>query len=110
MKKFFIPEETGEALAFFLAQIPILSVVLVDDEHFEGAVRRPVNFGALEHVFEMEVRFGEGVAAKYEVVGLAEGLPVAIELDGPAGSDRRLLALGLAVEALFDRLTPPARA
>ena len=42
--------------------------------------------------------------------GLAEGLPVAIELDGPAGSDRKLLAIGLAVEALLGRLTPPVSA
>ncbi|WP_326541110.1 indoleacetamide hydrolase [Pseudorhodoferax sp.] len=32
-------------------------------------------------------------------VGLAEGLPVGLALDGPAGSDRRLLAIGRAIEA-----------
>jgi len=37
----------------------------------------------------------------------AGGLPVAIELDGPAGSDRRLLAIGLAVEAVLGRLPAP---
>ena len=40
-------------------------------------------------------------------VGLAAGLPVAIEIDGPAGHDRRLLGIGLAIEALFGRFTPP---
>jgi mandelamide amidase len=35
------------------------------------------------------------------------GLPVGLELDGPAGSDRRLLAIGLALEALFGRLPAP---
>ncbi|MBA1148573.1 indole acetimide hydrolase, partial [Ectothiorhodospiraceae bacterium WFHF3C12] len=35
-----------------------------------------------------------------------EGLPVGLEMDGPAGSDRRLLAIGLALEELFGR--PPA--
>ena len=39
--------------------------------------------------------------------GLADGLPVAIELDGPAGSDRKLLAIGLAIEAMLGRLQPP---
>jgi mandelamide amidase len=39
--------------------------------------------------------------------GLADGLPVAIELDGPAGSDRQLLGIGLAIEALLGRFTPP---
>lgn len=35
------------------------------------------------------------------------GLPVGIELDGPAGGDRRLLALAHAVEALLPRLPRP---
>jgi mandelamide amidase len=32
------------------------------------------------------------------------GLPVGIELDGPEGSDRQLLAIGLAVEKLLPKL------
>jgi len=35
------------------------------------------------------------------------GLPVALEFDGPAGSDRSVLALGLAVEAVLGKLPPP---
>jgi Asp-tRNA(Asn)/Glu-tRNA(Gln) amidotransferase A subunit family amidase len=37
----------------------------------------------------------------------AAGLPVAIELDGPAGSDRRLLAIGIAAEAMLGSLPAP---
>ena len=37
----------------------------------------------------------------------AAGLPVGLGLDGPAGSDRRLLGIGLALEALFGRLPAP---
>ncbi len=37
----------------------------------------------------------------------AGGLPVAIELDGPAGDDRRLLAIGMAVEAVLGPLPAP---
>ncbi len=37
-----------------------------------------------------------------------EGLPVSLELDGPAGSDRDLLGIGLAVESVLGRLPPPA--
>jgi mandelamide amidase len=37
----------------------------------------------------------------------ADGLPVGLELDAPAGADRALLALGLAVEAVLGRLPPP---
>eukprot|EP01037_Dinobryon_pediforme_P006093 gene6093-6168_t len=36
--------------------------------------------------------------------GLANGLPVAIELDGPAGSDRAILAMGLAIEGVLGTL------
>ena len=35
-------------------------------------------------------------------------LPVGIELDGPAGSDRRLIALGLAMKKILGRLPAPA--
>ena len=38
--------------------------------------------------------------------GLADGLPVAIELDGPAGADRKLLGIGLAIEAIVGALMP----
>lgn len=38
--------------------------------------------------------------------GLAAGLPVAVELDGPAGTDRKLLGIGLAIEALLGTLPP----
>jgi indoleacetamide hydrolase len=37
----------------------------------------------------------------------ATGLPVSIELDAPAGADRRLLALGSAVENVLGHLQPP---
>jgi mandelamide amidase len=37
-------------------------------------------------------------------LGPTTKLPVGVELDGPAGSDRRLIAIGLALEALFGRL------
>lgn len=41
-------------------------------------------------------------------VGLTrDGLPVGLELDGPAGSDRALLAIGLAVEEEFGSLPGP---
>jgi mandelamide amidase len=36
-----------------------------------------------------------------------DGLPVGIEFDGPAASDRRLLAIAAALEPLLPRLPPP---
>lgn len=38
------------------------------------------------------------------------GLPVALELDGPAGADRKLLTLGQALEAALGKLPPPPEA
>lgn len=37
-------------------------------------------------------------------LGKETGLPVGVELDGPAGSDRRLLAIGQALESIFGRV------
>jgi mandelamide amidase len=37
----------------------------------------------------------------------AAGLPVGIELDGPVGSDSRLIGIGLAFEAVLGTLPPP---
>ncbi len=40
-------------------------------------------------------------------LGVTSGLPIGLEIDGPKGSDRRLLAIGMALETLFGRLPPP---
>jgi Asp-tRNA(Asn)/Glu-tRNA(Gln) amidotransferase A subunit family amidase len=37
----------------------------------------------------------------------AQGLPVGLEIDGPLGSDRRLLAIGVAIEQLLGEMPPP---
>ncbi|MGY3236054.1 MULTISPECIES: indoleacetamide hydrolase [unclassified Bradyrhizobium] len=42
-------------------------------------------------------------------LGASSKLPVGLELDGPAASDRRLLAIGMAMEKVFGRLPPPTR-
>jgi len=41
-------------------------------------------------------------------LGATTKLPVGLELDGNAGSDRRLIAIGMAMEKLFGRLPPPS--
>jgi mandelamide amidase len=40
-------------------------------------------------------------------LGAVSKLPIGLELDGPAGSDRHLLALGMALEKVFGRLPAP---
>lgn len=42
-------------------------------------------------------------------LGAASKLPVGLELDGPASSDRRLIAIGLSLENVFGRLPAPKR-
>ncbi|MDA9467750.1 indoleacetamide hydrolase [Bradyrhizobium sp. CCBAU 53415] len=42
-------------------------------------------------------------------LGGTSQLPIGLELDGPAGSDRHLLAIGMALEIIFGRLPPPHR-
>jgi Asp-tRNA(Asn)/Glu-tRNA(Gln) amidotransferase A subunit family amidase len=42
-------------------------------------------------------------------LGASSKLPIGVELDGPAGSDRRLLAIGLALEKLFGPLPLPPK-
>ena len=49
-----------------------------------------------------------GIPGLTVAIGRTEaGLPIGLELDGPVGSDRRLLGIGLALEALFGRLPAP---
>lgn len=40
-------------------------------------------------------------------LGATSKLPIGLELDGPAGSDQRLLAIGIALDGVFGRLPPP---
>ena len=42
-------------------------------------------------------------------LGATSKLPVGLELDGPAGSDRRLIAIGMGLEKVFGRLPAPRR-
>ena len=42
-------------------------------------------------------------------LGPTTGLPVGLSLDGPRGSDERLLTLGMAIEKVLGRTPPPRR-
>ena len=51
-----------------------------------------------------------GIAGLTIPMGMtADGLPVGVEIDGPAGSDRRLLAIGLQMEKILGPVPPPKR-
>ena len=42
-------------------------------------------------------------------LGASSKLPIGLELDGPAGSDRKLIAIGEALEQVFGRLPAPPK-
>ena len=69
------------------------------DVPFEAAISRNIAPGSTA-----------GLPGLVLPAALAGGLPVGIELDGPAGSDRKLLGIGLAVEALIGPLPQPLSA
>ena len=68
----------------------------------------PENFGALIQNTDPGSNAGIPGIQLPSGLGATSGLPVGLELDGPAGSDRRLLAIGLAVERELGRLPKPA--
>ena len=54
---------------------------------------------------------GAGIPGLAIPAGLSEdGLPVGLEIDGPVMSDRRLLAIGLAIEGVLLQMPPPPSA
>jgi len=57
----------------------------------------------------MRTRFERGMPGRTLPAGRGKsGLPIGMELDGPMGSDSRLLAIGMAMKALFGPLEAPA--
>ena len=51
-----------------------------------------------------------GIAGLSIPMGMTvDGLPVGVEIDGPAGSDRRLLAIGLQMEKILGSVPSPRR-
>lgn len=91
----------------------ILPATPIDYVHGSGNVS--VNGGPPLTAFDAYIR-NAGPGSDAGIPGLtipagltAGGLPVGIEIDGPRGSDERLLALGLAIEAVLGRLPPPPR-
>jgi Asp-tRNA(Asn)/Glu-tRNA(Gln) amidotransferase A subunit family amidase len=97
-------ERTGVAAIVFPATITPAAVigerdVLIGGQNinFSTAMSRNVAPGA-----------NAGLPGLVLPAGLtAGGLPVSLEFDGPSGTDRTLLALGLSAEGVLGRLPPP---
>ena len=73
-----------------------------------------VTLGARTERFDVAIARNISPASTAGIPGLVlpaglsrDGLPVSLEFDAPAGSDRRLLGLAAALEAALGRLPPP---
>jgi len=84
---------------------------LIDTE--KGSGELSINGGAPMPAFDAMIR-NTDPASNAGLPGLSlfagmtpQGLPVGLEIDGPVGSDGKLLGLGLAIEALLGTAPPP---
>ena len=85
--------------ALFFPTTAIVAPLANDDVNF------PSNFEYL--IQNTEPSASAGIPSLQIPVGLGDstGLPVGVQLDGPQGSDRRLLAIGQLLESIFGRVT-----
>lgn len=89
-----------------------LAAVAIDEVN--GSSKVSINGGEPADTFGTFIRNADpssnaGIPGLSIPAGMtANGLPVGIEIDGPLGSDRRLLALGLAMEKVLGRLPDPS--
>lgn len=91
--------EAHQLDALFFPTTAIVAPLANDDIYL------PANFERL--IQNTEPSASAGIPSIQLPVGLGaqSGLPVGVELDGPAGSDRRLLAIGQTLESVFGRVT-----
>ncbi|TDV34356.1 mandelamide amidase [Paraburkholderia caballeronis] len=93
---------------------PTTRLVAVPIDDLNGSSRVSIDGGAPIDEMDAYLRNTDpasnaGIPGLSLPAGLADGrLPVGLELDGPAGSDRRLLAIGLAFEQILGTLRAPA--
>ncbi|KAG6036503.1 hypothetical protein E4U41_005696 [Claviceps citrina] len=91
----------------------ILPATPIDHVHGSGTVT--INDGPPMDAFAAYTR-NSGPGSNAGIPGLsipagltAGGLPVGIEINGPVGSDDKLLAIGLAIESVLGALPPPPK-
>ncbi|KAK3190615.1 hypothetical protein K4F52_003306 [Lecanicillium sp. MT-2017a] len=91
----------------------LLPATPIDKMHGSGNVS--INGGPPKPAFQTYISLTSpgsdaGIPGLSIPAGLTQqGLPVGLEIDGPLGSDDRLLALGLSIEKILGRLPPPQR-
>jgi mandelamide amidase len=89
-----------------VAPAPLIDMV-------KGSGEMSINGGAPVPVFDTMIRNTDpgsnaGIPGLSLFAGMTPGgLPVGLEIDGPVGSDAKLLALGLSIEAILGTAPPP---
>ena len=79
----------------------------------KGSSEMSVNGGTPAPTFETMIRNTDpgsnaGLPGLSLFAGMTSaGLPVGLEIDGPVGSDTKLLGLGLSIEAILGSAPPP---
>ncbi|KAJ6788240.1 hypothetical protein PWT90_10621 [Aphanocladium album] len=82
-------------------------------DYVNGSGNVSINGGPPQNTFGTYIQFTSpgsdaGIPGLSIPAGMTpDGLPVGIEIDGPLGSDNRLLSLGLAMEKILGHLPPP---
>ena len=100
------------ALDAMLFPTTIAPAIPIDTVNGSGTVS--INGGAPADTFGTFIRNTDpgsnaGIPGLSIPAGLtAAGLPVGLEIDGPLGSDSRLLGIGLSIEALLGRVSGPS--
>ncbi len=97
---------SNDILAAIFPTTPLPAAPIGEDETVElNGARVPTFFTFIRNTGPSSVAGIPGVTLP---AGLAAGgLPIGIELDGPAGSDRALLALAASVEGVLPAMPPP---
>ncbi|KAG5953581.1 hypothetical protein E4U53_004680 [Claviceps sorghi] len=111
LQKLFASYFSEKRIDAILFPTTVLPATPIDPVHGSGYIT--VNGGPPMDAFSVYTR-NSGPGSNAGIPGLsipagmtARGLPVGIEIDGPLGSDERLLAIGLAIESVLGPLPPP---
>jgi mandelamide amidase len=89
-----------------IAPAPLIDAV-------KGSGEMSINGGALAPTFDIMIRNTDpgsnaGIPGLSLFAGMTPGgLPVGLEIDGPVGSDAKLLGLGMSIEAVLGSAPPP---
>ena len=99
-------EQLRATYTAFFAETGCDAVVFPTTVHPATPIREPAPITTYIH--NTDAGSMAGIPGTAQPIGLSKGLPVSLALDGPLGSDRKLLAIAMAMEEkVFGRLEAP---